>query len=87
MTNLLNLTHTTADGNVRWRRAIWVLAVEGGANACRRLSVGVTGERPASERRSGGGYYPDGSITNFRKADAEPTATIEPHDATMAYSA
>jgi len=22
--------------------------------------------------------YPDGSVTNFRKADAEPTATIEP---------
>jgi hypothetical protein len=24
--------------------------------------------------------YPDGSVTNFRKADAEPTATIEPHE-------
>ena len=23
--------------------------------------------------------YPDGSVTNFRKVDAEPTATIEPH--------
>jgi hypothetical protein len=24
--------------------------------------------------------YPDGSITNFRKVDAEPTATIEPRE-------
>jgi hypothetical protein len=25
-------------------------------------------------------YPADGSVTNFRKADAEPTATIEPHE-------
>ena len=24
--------------------------------------------------------YPDGSVTNFRKIDAEPTAKIEPHE-------
>ena len=24
--------------------------------------------------------YPDGSVTNFRKVGAEPTATIEPHE-------
>ena len=23
--------------------------------------------------------YPDGSVSNYRKADAEPAATIEPH--------
>jgi hypothetical protein len=23
--------------------------------------------------------YPDGSVSNYRKADAEPTAKIEPH--------
>jgi len=24
--------------------------------------------------------YPDGSVTNVRKVDAKPTATIEPHE-------
>jgi hypothetical protein len=24
--------------------------------------------------------YPDGSVTNFRKAGIEPAATIEPHE-------
>ena len=24
--------------------------------------------------------YPDGSVTNFRKADVEPIATIEPYE-------
>jgi hypothetical protein len=24
--------------------------------------------------------YPDGSVTNLRKIDSEPTATIEPHE-------
>jgi hypothetical protein len=24
--------------------------------------------------------YPDSSVTNFRKLDVEPTATIEPHE-------
>lgn len=24
--------------------------------------------------------YPDGSVTNLRKADIEPIATIEPHE-------
>jgi hypothetical protein len=44
-----------ADGKVMLRRAICVLAVEGGADGCRRLSVGVTVEIPASDRCSGGG--------------------------------
>ena len=44
-----------AKGRVMSRRAICVLAMEGGADGCRRLSVGVTGEIPASDRCSGGG--------------------------------
>lgn len=44
-----------AVGRVVSRCGIWVFAREGGASGCRRLSVGITGEIPASDRRSGRG--------------------------------
>ena len=44
------------DGRVMSPRVICVLDVEGGADGCRRLSMGVTGEISASDRCSGRGW-------------------------------
>ena len=41
-------------GRVMGRRVILVLAAQGGADGCHRLSVGVTGEISVSDRRSDG---------------------------------
>jgi hypothetical protein len=41
---------------VMGRRVIFVLAAQGEADGCHRLSVGVTGEISLSDGRSGGGW-------------------------------
>ena len=46
-----------ADGRVISGRTICVLAVEGRAEGCPRLSAGVTGEISGSDRRSGDGGW------------------------------